>query len=79
MPHSEFFNASACKRRRCYAATPCFASAMSSGRYSKVHAVDVEPFGAPDETVALEDLADGAWNAIAPDELCRVRPFRFSQ
>jgi len=25
-----------------------------------VHAVDVEPFGAPDETVALKDLADHA-------------------
>src|SRR5262245_49900723 len=35
----------------------------------EMHAVDVEPLGAPDETVALEDLADGARHAVAPREL----------
>src|SRR5215831_18609536 len=34
----------------------------------KVHAVDVEPFGAPDEPVALENLADCAGHAVAPGE-----------
>src|SRR5215831_11685190 len=35
----------------------------------EVHAVDVEPFGAPDEAVAFEDFADGARDAIAPGEI----------
>src|SRR5262249_34279317 len=32
----------------------------------KMHAVNVEPFGAPDESVTLEDLADRTWHAITP-------------
>src|SRR5262249_9294445 len=35
----------------------------------EVHAVDVEPFGTPDEAVAFEDFADGARDAIAPSEI----------
>src|SRR5205809_6202025 len=35
----------------------------------EVHAVHVEPLGAPDESVTLEDFSDGARDPVAPFEL----------
>src|SRR6266542_5432629 len=43
----------------------------------EMRAVEVIPFGAPDEAVALEDFADGAGHAVLPDDLAVLafRPF----
>src|SRR5262249_22928902 len=43
----------------------------------KMHAVDVEPFGAPDEPMALEYLTDRARHAIAPRKSAGAASQRF--